>query len=169
MNRISKPVVVTTALLAILFLFLVARSLHWEVLSPVGKILSLAAPKSESPEDVIYAMLDAARAGDAKAYLNSFAGPLQHQLQQAMRESGTPQFATYLRNQSAAYESVAVSPVDQPSESDARLRVEYVYSNRNEVQTFHLKKDGGRWIVTGISGTDPIKTLIPYGTAVTDD
>ena len=55
------------------------------------------------------------------------------------------------------------------SDVEARLRMEYVYANRNEVQTLHLKKNDGRWKIIGISGTDQIKTLIPYGTAVTDD
>jgi hypothetical protein len=169
MKRILKPAVITSALLAVLLVFLVARSRQWNLALPAGGILSLAAPKLESPEDLIYRMLDAARAGDTKTYLNSFTGPLQQQLQQAMRESGTAQFAAYLKTQSTAYESVAVSLVGQPSENDARLRVEYVYRNRNEVQNFHLRKDAGRWTVTGISSADLVKTLIPYGTAVTDD
>jgi hypothetical protein len=41
--------------------------------------------------------------------------------------------------------------------------------NRNEVQVFHLRKIGSRWKVVGVSSTDITKTLIPWGTAVTDD
>jgi hypothetical protein len=114
-------------------------------------------------------MLDAARSGDATVYVDTFAGPLQQQIQQVIRESGRKQFTTYLTGQSSSFQSVALSVADQPSDVEARLRVEYVYVNRNEVQIFHLKKSGGRWKIIGISGTDQIKTLIPYGTAVSDD
>jgi hypothetical protein len=114
-------------------------------------------------------MLDAARAGDTAVYVDTFSGPLQQQIQQVIRESGKTQFATYLTAQSSSFQSVALSVGDQPSDAEARLRVEYVYANRNEVQTFHLKKSDGRWKIVGISGTDQIKTLIPYGTAVTND
>ena len=107
--------------------------------------------------------------GIRSSYVDTFGGPLRQQIQQVMRESGKSQFANYLSTQSGAFQSVAVSVTDQPSDAEARLRVEYVYTNRNEVQTFHLKKDAGRWAIIGISGTDQIKTLIPYGTAVTDD
>jgi hypothetical protein len=114
-------------------------------------------------------MLDAARAGNTGVYVDTFSGPLQQQIRQVIRESGKTQFATYLAAQSSSFQSVALSVADQPSDVEARLRVEYVYSNRNEVQTFHLKKSEGHWKIIGISGTDQIKTLIPYGTAVTDD
>jgi hypothetical protein len=114
-------------------------------------------------------MLDAARNGDTKVYVDTFSGPLQLQIQQAVRESGKLQFASYLAAQSAKFQSVAISVTDQPSDVEARLRIEYVYTNRNEVQIFHLKKDEGRWRIIEISGTDQVKTLIPYGTAVTDD
>jgi hypothetical protein len=49
------------------------------------------------------------------------------------------------------------------------MRVEYVYLNRNEVQSFHLRRIDKRWRVVAISGTDLTRTLIPWGTAVTDD
>jgi hypothetical protein len=114
-------------------------------------------------------MLDAARAGDTAVYVDTFSGPLQQQIQQVIREGGKTQFAHYLTAQSSSFQSVALSVADQPSDVEARLRVEYVYANRNEVQTFHLKKSAKRWKIIGISGTDQIKTLIPYGTAVTDD
>jgi len=169
MNLLKRPAVLTGLFILILLSLIFLRTHGWRVPEGVSVLLSHVRPRAANPEDTVYGMLDAARAGDTAVYLDTFSGPLQQQIQQAIRESGRTQFATYLTAQSSSFQSVALSVDDQPSDVEARLRLEYVYANRNEVQTFHLKKSGGRWKIVGISGTDQIKTLIPYGTAVTDD
>jgi hypothetical protein len=169
MNLVKRPAVLTGFFMLALLSLVYLRAHDWRVPVKVTDFLSHSRPRAQTPEDTVYGMLDAARAGDTAVYVDTFSGPLQQQIQQAVRESGKTQFATYLTAQSSSFQSVALSVADQPSDVEARLRVEYVYANRNEVQTFHLKKSGGRWKIVGISGTDQIKTLIPYGTAVTDD
>lgn len=169
MNPAKRPAVLTGFFMLVLLSLVFLRAHHWRVPVNLTNFLSHARPRTQTPEDTVYGMLDAARAGDTAVYVDTFSGPLQQQIQQAIRESGKRQFATYLTAQSSSFQSVALSVADQPSDVEARLRVEYVYANRNEVQTFHLKQSGGRWKIVGISGTDQIKTLIPYGTAVTDD
>jgi hypothetical protein len=169
MNLLKRPAVLTGLFILIVLSLVFLRTHGWRVPQGVGTLFSRSRSTTASPEDAVYGMLDAARAGDTAVYVDTFSGPLQQQIQQAVRESGRKQFATYLTGQSSSFQSVALSVADQPSDIEARLRVEYVYANRNEVQSFHLKKSGGRWKIVGISGTDQIKTLIPYGTAVTDD
>ena len=169
MNPVRRPAVLTGFFMLVLLSLLFLRTHIWRVPVNVTDFLSHSWPRTQTPEDTVYGMLDAARAGDTAVYVDTFSGPLQQQIQQAIRESGKTQFVTYLTAQSSSFQSVALSMADQPSDVEARLRVEYVYTNRNEVQTFHLKKSGGRWKIVGISGTDQIKTLIPFGTAVTDD
>jgi hypothetical protein len=169
MNFLKRPAVLTGLFILILLGLIFLRTHGWRVPSGVTAPFSRARPAAATPEDTVYAMLDAARAGNTAVYVGTFSGPLQQQIQQVIRESGKTQFATYLAAQSSSFQSVALSVTDQPSDLQARLRVEYVYANRNEVQTFHLKKSEGYWKIIGISGTDQIKTLIPYGTAVTDD
>jgi len=169
MNFVKRPAVLTGLFILILLGLIFLRTHGWRVPSGVTAPFSHSRPAVTTPEDVVYAMLDAARAGNTAVYVDTFSGPLQQQIQQVIRESGKAQFATYLAAQSSSFQSVALSVTDQPSDLEARLRVEYVYANRNEVQTFHLKKNVGYWKIIGISGTDQIKTLIPYGTAVTDD
>jgi hypothetical protein len=169
MNLVRRPAVFTGLFMLVLLSLLFLRAHDWRVPVPVSDFLSRARPRTTTAEDTVYGMLDAARAGDTGVYVDAFSGPLQQQIQQVIRESGKKQFATYLTAQSSSFQSVALSVADQPSDVEARLRVEYVYANRNEVQTFHLKKSGGHWKIVAISGTDQIKTLIPYGTAVTDD
>jgi hypothetical protein len=169
MNLVKRPALLTGWFLLILFSLVYLRSHGWRVPGTVSALFSHSRARAASPEDTVYGMLDAARAGDTAVYVDTFSGPLQQQIQQVIRENGKTQFATYLTAQSSSFQSVALSVADQPSDVEARLRIEYVYANRNEVQTLHLSKSDGRWKIIGISGTDQIKTLIPYGTAVTDD
>lgn len=169
MNLVKRPAVLTGLFILVLLGLIFLRTHGWRVPERLSAVFSHARPGTANPEDAVYGMLDAARAGDTAVYVDTFAGSLQQQIQQLIRESGRKQFASYLTGQSSSFQSVALSVADQPSDVEARLRVEYVYANRNEVQMFHLKKSGGRWKIIGISGTDQIKTLIPYGTAVTDN
>jgi hypothetical protein len=169
MNLFKRPAVLTGLFLFVLLGLIFLRTHGWRVPAGVTSLFSHARPSTPTPEDTVYAMLDAARAGNTAVYVDTFSGPLQQQIQQVIRENGKAQFTTYLNSQSSGFQSVALSITDQPSDQEAKLRVEYVYANRNEVQTFHLKKSAGAWKIIGISGTDQIKTLIPYGTAVTDD
>jgi hypothetical protein len=169
MNLAKRPAVLTGVFIAILLILVLLHSHGWRLPGAAKDFFSHSRPRISTPEETVYGMLDAARAGNATVYVDTFSGPLQQQIEQVMRESGKAQFATYLTAQSSSFQSVALSVTDQPSDVEARLRVEYVYANRNEVQTFHLKKSGERWKIIGISGADQIKTLIPYGTAVTDD
>ena len=55
-----------------------------------------AATTEQSPQAAIYAMLDAARAGDVKAYLASYTGPMEAALRQTIAETTEPVFAKYL-------------------------------------------------------------------------
>jgi hypothetical protein len=166
----SRTAAVLTVLFVVgFFAFLLFRAQGWKLPSFAKPYLSGTARSAHAPEDTVYGMLDAARSGNTARYIDSFSGSLQQQIQQTIRESGKAQFSTYLTNQSARFQSVAVSISDQRSDREAQMRVEYVYTNRNEVQLFHLAKQAEGWKITGISSTDQIRTLIPFGTAVTDD
>lgn len=169
MSTSRKPAVLTALFVTGLFALLFFRAHGWRFPSFGSQYFAGSARSAKTPEDTVYGMLDAARAGNTARYVDSFSGSLQQQIQQAVRESGKSQFSTYLAGQGAQFQSVAVSIADQPSDLEARVRVEYVYTNRNEVQILHLKKETGRWKIVAISATDQIRTLIPYGTAVTDD
>ena len=61
-----------------------------------------------------------------------------------------------------------MSLTDRPNPGEARVRVEYIYSDRNEMQDVYLKQEGNNWKIVKVAGAERIKTLIPYGTAVTD-
>jgi hypothetical protein len=118
------------------------------------------------PQDAIYAMLDAARAGDVKGYLASYTGGMAASLEQSVKESGEAGFARYLRDSNAALKGVAVQAPQTGSGGDATVRVEYVYQDRNEAQSMVLQKIGGTWKIARVDGAERVKTLVPYGTPV---
>lgn len=120
------------------------------------------------PEDEIYAMFDAARAGDAQAYLDCFSGPLREELAATVKEDSTEQFKAYLIKQNSSVQGMAVTITGHPSADEARARVEYVYSDHNEVQNVGLKREGLRWKIISIDGAQAVQPLVPYGSKATD-
>jgi len=166
-RRVVDPkVVFTVSFVLALLLLVILRTNGWRFPMP-SEIVSRATSASPGPEDAIYGMLDAARAGDTKAYLDAFSGSMHDQLVQVMKENAEPNLAAYLKSQNSAFQGVAVSVTDRPSDTEAQLRVEYVYGNRNEVQSVYLRKDS-RWRIVKVAGAEQVKTLLPFGSAVTD-
>ena len=124
-------------------------------------------PKADpTPQDAIYAMLDAARAGDAKAYVANYSGQMSTALQQSIAETTEPKFAQYLKDSNAAIKGVAISEPQVLTDTQVKVRVEYVYADRNEAQTMYLEKQAGVWKITRVDSTERVKTLVPYGTPV---
>src|SRR5258708_18766488 len=117
-----------------------------------------------TPQDVIYAMLDAARDGDVGKYIASYTGQLETSMQQAVSDS--PDFSKYLKESNAAIKGVAIAEPQQISDREVKARVEYVFQDRNEVQFMFLEKTGRRRRTTAVRVAERIKTLVPYGTPV---
>jgi hypothetical protein len=162
-----KPILTVAALMGVLA-FATFRAHRWQLLSwSDWRAVSLKR-RAPSPEDSVFLMLDRARIGDVEAYLDCFDDPLRAQLAETIKESTVEQFRSYLVSQNAAIRGVAVSLTDRPSPDEARVRVEYVYSDRNEVQEIYVKQEGEKWKIVKVMGSERIKTLIPYGTDVTD-
>lgn len=116
------------------------------------------------PQDTIYAMLDAARAGDVKKYMANYTGQMAQSLERARAEA--VDFAKYLRDSNTALKGIAVMEPQAQSDGEVKVRVEYVYEDRNEAQFFYLQKTSGGWKISRVETTERVKTLIPYGTPV---
>jgi len=155
MTQARKTQVLTLTALAVAFAAAVARK----------QLASSAPAQPSSPQDAIYAMLEASRAGDVRRYLANYGGQMRASLDQSLRESGEERFSRYLKESNAAIKGVAVSEPQSVSSRESKVRVEYVYQDRNEAQTLYLENDGA-WKITRVDATDRVKTLIPYGTPV---
>ena len=118
------------------------------------------------PQDAVYRMLDAARAGDVRTYLSCYSGPMRSALRQSAAEAGEPGFGKYLRDSNAAVKGIAVAEPQPMSDREVKLRVEYVYQDRNEAQTMYLERNGTVWTIARVDGVERVKTLVPYGTPV---
>ena len=123
-------------------------------------------PTQATPEDAIYAMLDAARKGDVQKYLAAYSGTMQTSLRQSIAESSNSAFGQYLQDTNAALKGVAVMAPEITSDREAKARVEYVYQDRNEAQNMYLEKTTTGWKITRVETAQRVKTLIPYGTPV---
>ncbi len=119
---------------------------------------------SSEPQDSVYAMLNAARAGDVPRYLASYSGRMEVDLLETLRESGEPAFASYLRDSHAAVKGAAVSDPEPLPNGEQKVRVEYIYEDRNEVQFLYLEKRDGRWKIVRADLDARAPALIPYGT-----
>ena len=125
-----------------------------------------ASTPSESPQDAVYGMLDAARAGDTKAFLNRYTGQMQSVLKETLAEKGETSFRSYLRSTNAEIKGLAVFEPKAAADGEVEIRVEYVYQNRNEAQTMYLKRGSGGWKITRVDSAQRAQTLVPYGTPV---
>jgi hypothetical protein len=157
----------TIAVLALALGLALARQNGWRVPSllpaPGGPSMAKQAP---GPRDVIYAMLAAARDGDVNAYLASYTGQMETVLQASVRETTPDGFARYLRDSNAGIKGVAITEPEPLSGSQVKVRVEYVYQDRNEAQTIYLDKVDGAWRIARVDAAERVKTLVPYGTQV---
>jgi len=110
--------------------------------------------------------MDAARAGDVKAYLACYTGPMEAALRQALADATEPGFAQYLRDSNATVKGIAVSDPQRMAELEAKVRVEYVYEERNQAQTMYLEKGSNGWKISRTDEDERVKTRIKYGTPV---
>ena len=157
MKKDSKARIVTVAVVLTLLAALAARKMGWRL--PEAKA-------SQDPQDTIYAMIDAARTGNVKAYLAEFTGQMEASLRQSLAETTESSFAKYLIDSNSAIQGVAVSDPQKITDQEAKVRVEYVFQDRNEAQTMYLEKSANGWKIARADSDERVKTLIPYGTPV---
>ena len=129
-----------------------------------GLLESFTQPNQATPQDAIYGMLDAARKGDVERYLASYVEEMSQALARAGAESGN--FAKYLRDSNAEVKGIVVTEPQPQPEGDVKVRVEYVYQDRNEAQFFFVQKTARGWKIARVEPAERVKTLIPYGTPV---
>lgn len=156
MSKQHKVRVLTILVFAALLGVIVARK--------TGLRASIPQTVETTPQDTIYGMLDAARAGDVKKYLAAYSGQMEQSLQQAISES--PDFSKYLKDSNTAIKGIAVQEPQSLSDREVKARVEYVYQDRNEVQFMYLERTPAGWKIARVDSAERIKTLIPYGTPV---
>jgi hypothetical protein len=168
MKKDRKAQLLTLGLLTLAALVAVGAKSGWKLPDFQGaRAVAPAAPKADpTPQDAIYGMLDAARAGDVKAYLASYTGQMATSLGQSLSERTPEAFAKYLQESNAAIKGVAISEPQALTDREMKVRVEYVYQDRNEAQTMYLEKTGTGWKIARVDGAERVKTLVPYGTPV---
>lgn len=168
MRKETQAKVLTAALFLAAAAFVVGRNNGWELPSDggAGDLLPIRSVKPAAPRDTIYAMLDAARDGDVSAYIDCFSGEMASRLEQSRDEMTQEGFASYLKERNAEIKGIAINEPEPASDDSVRIRVEYVYADRNEAQLVYLEKDSKVWKIVGLDSAERVPTLVPYGTPV---
>ncbi|MGH9658234.1 MAG: hypothetical protein ACRD96_06800 [Bryobacteraceae bacterium] len=164
MSRERKTQIATLAALAAAFGIVLAQRTGWKL--PAVEAPRPAVKSDPSPQDAIYAMLDAARSGDVKAYLASYTGQMETSLKQSLAETTEAGLVRYLKESNAAIKGIAMTEPQALTDREVRIRVEYVYQDRNEAQFMYLEKVAAGWKIARVDATERVKTLVPYGTPV---
>lgn len=155
---------VTVAVLAVALVLVAGRNQRWRLPS----LRAVAQAEGTGPQDAVYAMLDAARAGNVQAYLASFSGAQEARLRQSISDSSPVRFGTYLQEMNSAVKGVAVTAPETVGPNQVRVRVEYVYQDRSEAQTMLVEKSGRAWKIVDVSAAERVRVIVPYGTPVED-
>ena len=169
MRKDTQAKVITGLLAAAVIVYVAGEKNDWRLPAGSGaaaSVLSGGDAETAQPRDTIYAMLDAARDGDVAGYIACHAGPMGRQLEQSRDEMTAAGFARYLQDRNREIKGVAINEPEMASEREARIRVEYVYQDRNEVQQVYLESLDGAWKIIGVDGAERVKALVPYGTPV---
>ena len=168
MTQQQKARYLTIAVIAAAGLFVVGQKLGWRLPASVASVAPSPPSPARPPEprDAIYKMLDAARVGDAVAYVACFTGQMETMLRQSQTEMGSQAFSQYLIKTNKEIKGVALSEPVPLTDRESRVRVEYVYQDRNEAQQVYLEKAADGWRIARVDSTERVKTLVPYGTPV---
>lgn len=167
MRKDVQAKILTAVLVAGVAGFVIAKRNGWPGGSgSVGSLIQKPSRKQAEPRDTIYAMLDAARDGDAEAYLDCFVGDVRKRIAQSRDEMTADRFGDYLVERNREIKGIAINKAEAAGEGKNRIRVEYVYEDRNEVQNFTLAQESGEWKIVAMDRAERVETLVPYGTPV---
>jgi hypothetical protein len=159
MTRERKAQIATVLILAGALALVAAKRNNW-------RVPATATSPAITPQDTVYRMLDAAREGDVRAYLNCYTGPMESSLRQIEKEKGEASLAGYIKSFNASVKGVAIQEPQSTAENEVRLRVEFVYADRNEAQIYYLQRSAGKWQIARQENTEGVKVIMPYGAPV---
>jgi hypothetical protein len=161
MTRERKAHIATVLILAGALALAAAKRTAW---GPVAILRTTAT--AATPQDTVYRMLDAARDGDVRKYLTCYTGQMESSLRQIVKEKGESSLADYIRAFNNTVKGVALQEPQSVAANEVRMRVEFVYSDRNEAQIYDLQQSAGEWRIATQENTQGVKAVMPYGTPV---
>ena len=159
MTRERKAQIATVAILAAALVLVGARRGGWKPSSVMQSTLPA------TPQDTVYRMMDAARDGDVKKYIECYTGAMQSSLRQVVTEKGEAALADYIRGFNSVVKGVAIQEPQTMADGRICLRADFVYSDRNETQVLYLTQAGG-WKIEKQETAQGTNTVVRYGTPV---
>jgi hypothetical protein len=121
----------------------------------------------ETPEGLIRALLEDARAGDVEAYLDAYAEPLRSRIARDVDEAGRALFADELRRAAVARRGHALFAPEPDGRDAVRIAVEMIYPDRNERQVYRLERGADGWRIAGVGSPRGRSPAARFGTPAT--
>jgi len=114
--------------------------------------LGFRPPELSGVAERIEYLLECARRGDVRGYVNSFCGAFRARLEQRVEELGPDAFANELRRfgQLKKGHTVFAAEPDDEAVEIVRIAVETIFPDRNERQTYRLKRCLAEWFVIDV-------------------
>ena len=132
----------------------------------VGILRNRKAPsETVGPEATVFAMIQAARTGNVSRYLASYGAPALENLRQTIREQGETAFADEIRRSNATIQGIAAADPEITGDS-AKIRVEYIYTDRTQVQRLSLIRYPKGWLIVGTEEEELARMPVPFGATV---
>ena len=161
MSKERQAQIVTVLILAATVAVVLVRRTN------VGASFATLVERSDpTPQDAVYAMLDAGKEGNVEKYLSSHTGQMEQSLRRTIAESAD--FAQYLRSSNATIKGIAVNEPEWLSDSRAKVRVEFVLADRNEVQFLFVERTPAGWKIARVDSATHLETPTPYGAKVVE-
>jgi hypothetical protein len=160
MNPKTRDKLAASIIVVVLLAFFLWRSGRPDLNQPG------AMPAGGGPEDSVRTMFAAARDGRTADYLACFCESLRASLDDTARSMGDPKFREYIQGSAAPIMGMAFSDIAVRNATEATLRCELVFKDRNEVQRFALKRTGSRWLISAMTPAERIQPPVKYGTKV---
>lgn len=130
-----------------------------------GRAKSPAALAAATPESCIDAMFAAGERGDVDAYLGCFTGQQRAQLDRELAAQSRANFARELALAIEPLKGRAITS-ESASERTAEITVERIYAHRNDLQTYDLVCQNGRWQIAAVRPVQATQPPVSYGTPV---
>jgi len=122
-----------------------------------------------TPEEAVRRMFEFGSKGDVGGYIGCFDEDLAARLKADAERMGRAKFGAYLKKRNSPVKGMAFSDVRKTRDDEVRMKVEWVFLDRNEVQLFTLRRVRGKWKIKDMSDPKYVKPLVPYGTKVFEE
>ena len=111
-----------------------------------------------TPENTVYAMLNASREGNLEAYFQCYAGEMETSLRGSAAARTELVFGKALQDSARSLRRAMVAEPQRVSDKEARVRVEYVYADHQDASVMYLDLEPGGWKIVRVERAGAVRS-----------